>query len=430
MRIDTINLTNFRNVEKQSLKLNPHFTVLIGINGRGKSTWLHALRVACGSYLLSIPETLNRHIVPDEIRQTNKDFLIQHTPVIVEASGSFSERESLITWRRQIPKGKNYTTSSAADVGDIRSIGKEKYDKMLTGSDDLNLPIIAFFGTSRVHGGGRNRETRIGRQIFKEGYHSWSEMRSSVYRYDAWLKTYDILAKEGKEYPLSKQVFFETLKASNPYIKDIAFVGTELWLKIEMDDYISEYLPIHLHSDGIISYTEMVAELAYRCIVLNGKKQEKAILDTNGVVMIDELDLHLHPNWQRHVVSDLKKAFPNIQFVATTHSPFIVQSLAKSELINLDLENHEGLESDPSNYGIEDVSEIEMGVENVARSEAFNERVEIAAKYFKLINQGKTSKSDAEVAELREQLNKLEERFSDDATFVATLKLERNAYNL
>ena len=106
-----------------------------------------------------------------------------------------------------------------------------------------------------------------------------------------------------------------------------------------------------LHSDGIISYTEMVAELSYRCIVLNGSKQEKTIIDTNGVVMIDELDLHLHPNWQRHVVSDLKTAFPNIQFVATTHSPFIVQSLAKDELINLDLkEENEGLESSPYNY--------------------------------------------------------------------------------
>ena len=327
--------------------------------------------------------------------------------------------------------GKNYTTSTAVDVGVIRNIGKEKYDKMTGGSDDLDLPVIAFFGTSRVHGGGRVRETRTGRQIFKEGYHSWLEMRSSVYRYDTWLKTYDILVSAGKEYPESKEIFFETLKTANPYITDIAFVGTELWLKISMDSYTSDYLPIHLHSDGIRSYTEMVAELAYRCIVLNGSKKEKAIVQTSGVVMIDELDLHLHPNWQRHVVGDLKKAFPNVQFVATTHSPFIVQSLAKSECINLDLDdNTEGLEANPSDYGIEDVAEIEMGVKDIARSEPFKQRVEVASKYYQLINQGKSSDSDAEVAELRRQLNEMEERFSDDATFVAALRLERNAYDL
>jgi predicted ATP-binding protein involved in virulence len=431
MRIETLYLKNFRNVGEQTYPFNPHFTVLIGINGRGKSTWLHALRVACGAYLLAIPETINRHIVPDEIRQSSNGFLTQHTPVIVEATGRFPEHEESVTWRRKVPEGKNFTTSSAGDVGEIKTMGKVKYDKMKTGSDDLDLPVIAFFGTSRVHGTGRNRATRIGRQIFKEGYHSWLEMRSSVYRYDAWLKTYDILVTEGKEYPHSKQIFFDTLQTANPYIKKIAFIGTELWIKIEMDDYTSEYLPIHLHSDGIISYTEMVAELSYRCIVLNGSKQEKTIIETNGVVMIDELDLHLHPNWQRHVVSDLKTAFPKIQFVATTHSPFIVQSLAKDELINLDLkEENEGLESNPSNYGIEDVSEIEMGVEDVARSEDFKQRVEIAAKYYQLISQGKSSKSDTEVKALRQQLNVLEERFSEDPTFVATLKLERNAYNL
>jgi predicted ATP-binding protein involved in virulence len=433
MRIETLYLKNFRNVEEQSYPLNPHFTVLIGINGRGKSTWLHALRVACGAYFLGIPDASKRHIISDEIRQTSKGFLIQHTPVIVEAKGILDNSEG-ISWRRQVPEGKNFTTSTHADVGEVRNIGKEKYDKMRSGSDDLDLPVIAFFGTSRVHGGGRvrdNQTTRTGRQIFKEGYHSWLEMRSSVYRYDAWLKTYDILVEEGKEYPQSKPIFFDTLKTANPYIKQVAFVGTELWLKVEMDDYTSDYLPIHLHSDGIISYTEMVAELAYRCVVLNGNKREKAISDTKGVVMIDELDLHLHPSWQRHVVSDLKQAFPNIQFVATTHSPFIVQSLLKSELINLDLENaNEGLETDPLNYGIEDVAEIEMLVENVPRSEAFKERVEVAGLYFSLIKQGKTSDSDAEVAQLRQKMNEMEERFSDDPVFVASLRIERNAYDL
>jgi predicted ATP-binding protein involved in virulence len=433
MKIETLYLKNFRNVEEQTYTFNPHFTALIGINGTGKSTWLHALRVACGAYFLDIPpqEVNRRHVVPDEIRLTSNGFLMQHLPVIVEAKGYFSERTQPITWRRQVQEGKKNTTYAAADVGEIKSIGKQKYDTMKTGSDDLNLPIIAFFGTSRVHGTGRNRETRIGRQIFKEGYHSWLEMRSTVYRYDSWLTTYDILVTEGKEYPLSKQIFYDTLFAANPYIKKIAFVGTELWLKVQMKDETAEYLPMHLHSDGIIAFTEMVAELAYRCIVLNGSKQERAIIDTNGVVMIDELDLHLHPNWQRHVVSDLKNAFPNIQFVATTHSPFIVQSLAKDELINLDLESgEEGLESDPTNYGIEDVAEIEMGVENVARSEVFAEKVEVASQYYQLISKGKTSETDEEVAQLRQKLNDLEERFSDDATFVATLKLERKAMNL
>ena len=432
MRIDKLYLKNFRNVEDQTFRFNPHFTVLIGINGRGKSSWLHGLRVACGAYLLGIPDANKRHIENAEIRRKANGVLLPQLPVIVEATRSVDRNtpESIV-WRRQIQEGKRGNTYTIKDVGTVRNIGKTKYDRMMTtGAEDLDLPVIAYFGTARLHGGARNRSApRIGREIFREGYYSWFDMRSHSFKYDSWLRTYDALAESGKEYPESKAAFFDTLKAANPYIKKINFVSAELWLQVEMDDYSSEYLPIQYHSDGVKSFTEMTAELAYRCIVMNGYKRENVVKDTSGIVLIDELDLHLHPNWQRHVVGDLKRAFPSIQFVATTHSPFIVQSLAKDELINLDPDT-EGVEQNPFDYGIEDVAEIEMGVEDVARSEAFKTRVEIASAYYKFIAQGKTSENDQEVAELRRQLNELEERFSDDAAFVATLKLEREAANL
>jgi predicted ATP-dependent endonuclease of OLD family len=117
MRIETLYLKNFRNVEEQTYSFNPHFTVLIGINRRGKSTWLQALRVACGAYLLSIPEAAKRHIVPDEIRYKSQRFLTQHTPVIVEAKGRFCVHQESVVWRRQIPEGKNITTSTIAERG-------------------------------------------------------------------------------------------------------------------------------------------------------------------------------------------------------------------------------------------------------------------------------------------------------------------------
>jgi predicted ATP-binding protein involved in virulence len=182
-------------------------------------------------------------------------------------------------------------------------------------------------------------------------------------------------------------------------------------------------------SDGFRNIIGLVADIAYRCIQLNPHLGEYAVAETPGIVLIDELDLHLHPNWQRHVVADLKRVFPKIQFVATTHSPFIVQSLAKDELINLDMDQI-GVETNPFNYGIEDVAEIEMGVDDVARSDAFKDRVNIASQYYRLIAEGKISKNDNELAELRRQLNEMEERFSDDAAFVATLKLEREASTL
>ncbi|MDY3745891.1 MAG: AAA family ATPase, partial [Lachnospiraceae bacterium] len=57
---------------------------------------------------------------------------------------------------------------------------------------------------------------------------------------------------------------------------------------------------------------------------------------TPGVVVIDELDLSLHPTWQKRIVRILKDLFPKIQFICATHSPFIIQSLKPGELIVLD----------------------------------------------------------------------------------------------
>jgi predicted ATP-binding protein involved in virulence len=407
MRIEQLYLKNFRNVEEQTYALNPHFTVFIGINGRGKSTWLHALRVACGAFLLAIPEAKKRHIDQDDIRQSDGHFSRKHTPVIVEATGRMESDAESIVWRRRVVGGSSFvTTTSNEDVGAIRDIGKKKYAQMQAGSDNLNLPLLAFFGTSRVHGAGRNHKTRTIREIFKEGYANWFEMRSATYRYDAWLMTYDVLHKEGKEYDHLKEVFFSTLRLANPYIQKLEFIGTELWLQIALDDYSSDFLPIHLHSDGVVSFTELVAELAYRCIVLNGNLGKKAVEKTTGVVMIDELDLHLHPNWQRHVVADLKKAFPSLQFVATTHSPYIVQSLAASELINLDRIS----DVKPSDLSLNEVSVNVMGVEHDFSALNANQESQ-SNDYLQLLE----SMTQGDLPAIADKLNGIEKQISDPA---------------
>lgn len=429
MRIETLYLKNFRNVTEQTYRFDPHFTVLIGINGRGKSTWLHGLRVACGAYLLhpSSQEVSKRHIQKTEIRYSNEaSFFNTNFPVIVEAEGYFPEAEQPIKWRRQVVEQKKGTSSTNEDVGKVRGLCKAKYDDMKAGSDDLNLPVIAFFGTSRVHGAGRNSKARLGRQIFKEGYSNWHEMRATVYGYQSWLASYSISVMKNHDYPETQQAFWKAMRAANPYIEDIRFEHNELWLKIVMDDYQSEYLPLHLHSDGIICFTEMTAELAYRCIVLNGNKRENVIEKTLGVVMIDELDLHLHPSWQKHVVHDLKKAFPNLQFVATTHSPFIVQSLAASELINLDSTvsmAEAGLQ--PLDLTLNQVATEIMQVENL-NSDNFEERFEQAKETFQNLESNGHSIDMGDYAKLKQLIDGLITTDTEDPVYKAFLSVKNN----
>ena len=83
----------------------------------------------------------------------------------------------------------------------------------------------------------------------------------------------------------------------------------------------------------------MVADIAYRMALLNPQLLDKVTEKTSGVVLIDEIDLHLHPAWQRHIVGALKKIFPKVQFIVSTHAPSVISSVPQDEIVIL--ENHQ-----------------------------------------------------------------------------------------
>jgi predicted ATP-binding protein involved in virulence len=407
MNIERLTIQNFRNIgEPRTFELNPNFTAFIGVNGKGKSTILHALRIAAGSFFLGIPDVKKRHIFRDEIRiETAGTQEVQKYPVKVEVVGKFPGSTQSITWRRRWLEGSSSTTSSGADVGSIRDIGHRKYERITKElNDQVDLPIIAFFGIQRAVGAGRiskiSRIQRLGRRIFKEGYQDWESMMATKFHYPEWLGTYDVLRSQEKEYEGTRDAFYAAIKLATPFITQIEFHNSVLWVKTKIDNHESDFLPIALHSDGIHYFIEMVSEIAYRCIVLNGYKKDQAIAETTGIIMIDEIDLHLHPSWQRHVVGDLKKAFPKIQFVVTTHSPFIVQSLKSDEIWNLD----KTMDVAPDELKIDTIATEIMGVSS-AYSETNQESYQKSKNFL----------NDLETDKSVDELNKDLEEISDPA---------------
>ena len=85
-------------------------------------------------------------------------------------------------------------------------------------------------------------------------------------------------------------------------------------------------------SDGVKNMLAMVADIAYRCVLLNSHLGSQAAQQTPGIVMIDEVDMHLHPSWQQTVLSSLTTAFPNIQFIVTTHSPQVLSTVHRENI--------------------------------------------------------------------------------------------------
>lgn len=79
----------------------------------------------------------------------------------------------------------------------------------------------------------------------------------------------------------------------------------------------------------------MVLDIAYRMAILNPFLRDEILNETPGIVMIDEVDMHLHPKWQWNIIKALKKTFPRVQFIVTTHSPIVVASCKDENLILL-----------------------------------------------------------------------------------------------
>jgi len=430
MKIKNIHIKNFKGIDDKVFLLNPHFTLFIGDNATGKTSILDALAVSIGSFFIEMGIGIKTRTIQDhEIRTINTNGQARpQLPVTILANGIINEKE--LSWKREILKQK--TTSK--DAKTVSQLAQKLMQKSRKG-ENVVFPVFAYHGTGRLWA----EHEKVGFQKQEEGikmaYNNCLSAKSSSREFLEWYKTQEdsILKFDQPSERAHLTAFKNTILALIPDKRwqDMAFDRKQEELVGVFTDAAGQKhkLAYRQLSDGFRNIIGLVADIAYRCIQLNPHLGEYAVAETPGIVLIDELDLHLHPNWQRHVVADLKRVFPKIQFVATTHSPFIVQSLAKDELINLDMDQI-GVETNPFNYGIEDVAEIEMGVDDVARSDAFKDRVNIASQYYRLIAEGKNSKNDNELAELRRQLNEMEERFSDDAAFVATLKLEREASTL
>ena len=185
-------------------------------------------------------------------------------------------------------------------------------------------------------------------------------------------------------------------------------------------DKNGESLDLTQLSDGERSCIALGCDLVRRLALANPKLESP--LNGAGVVLIDELELHLHPRWQREVVEKLRTSFPHIQFIATTHSPFVIQSLRPGELINLDPDEF-GEYSDKS---IEDIAETVMGVDVPQKSERYHRMMAAAEEYFRLLRES-PSQSEEAVRAAEQRLNELSAPFSDDPAFQALLNLERES---
>ena len=143
---------------------------------------------------------------------------------------------------------------------------------------------------------------------------------------------------------------------------------------------------------------------------------------TPGLVLIDELEAHLHPRWQRRVVNDLNNTFPGIQFVCASHSPFVIQSLEQGELRAVDRSGPLSVEY--ANRSIEDIAEDVQNIKSPQQSRRARMLTDAIERYFNLLQQGNESEASEELKEAEAAYREAAERYLANPGLSAILKLE------
>ena len=428
MRIDKIRIKNFKGFSDEEFDLNSRFTVFIGDNAKGKTSILDAIAVAIGSYLRGIDVAKHeaRGIDKKEVRtKTIEGQPRPQLPVEIESFGEVNGVNLSDGWKRTVKYLTKKTTTTFVNAKNIETIASEMLQESRE-NGKVTFPVIAYHGTGRLWAEHEEKKATYKKQGegVEMAYTRCLSPKSSSKEFLSWYKTYeDDIKKFGSK---TDKILLETFKkAIISMIPDNHW--TDMSYSFKDEDLIGFFknkntvdrLLFSQLSDGYRNLIGMVADIAYRCIKLNPHLGVDAIRLTPGVVLIDELDLHLHPNWQKRIVSDLKNVFERVQFIATTHSPFIVQSLRANELINLD--EVKGLDNDPNKYSVEEISENEMGVKNVKRSNEFSQMQKIAKEYFELI---KNDAPKEDINKAKRLLDEIRVNFSNDPAYVALLESE------
>jgi predicted ATP-binding protein involved in virulence len=356
MRIDRLELRNFKKFASLELDLHPRFTLLIGENGAGKTSVLDAMAVALGIWLVEPPDSTlinsRRGIYPSEIRLESRRhgdrelFTEASGGVSVKAEGQIADRDPLV-WEHRIKPGKRKATHSGAK--EALSVIRATYELART-EERVQFPVIAYYGAGRAWLPHRERpKTRSAASNVSRRWAAFYDClndRIRIRDLDHWFHRETIAAANcGGRFRPGFEVVRRAVLRCIPGADRIWFDGDRSEIVLSIEGMAQPFTNL---SAGQRTMLALAADLAVKMVTQNNylvPENDPAptngalpdvLAQTPGVVLIDELDVHLHPRWQRRVASDLKSTFPRIQFVCTTHSPQVIGEVEPEEIRMLD----------------------------------------------------------------------------------------------
>lgn len=364
--LNELTVSNYKKVLDFNINLHKNLTVFLAENGVGKTSILEVIRknllwIAVTTRIDNATGgTLNRK---DDVNNNNK------------GKGAYIDCEFQI--------GQNYkfkgrlASSPEGTISDLKSEYKQ-YRKIgntfriLNDYKNITLPLFAYYGIERLPKGKvQSKDLTFGKidgyddslnskttfstfiewliQLLKLAKNVLSD--TEVKKIESQIESFESAGANEKGHPLNEMylnlfnelievkkvepINFKAKKSSqdllglfkNIYsdLEEIQWIyedngNDKVALKLE-----SEMLFLHQFSDGQRVLLGLIGDIARRLILLNDASENP--FEGRGIVLIDEIDLHLHPSWQQKIILILRNSFPNIQFIVTTHSPHVITTV-------------------------------------------------------------------------------------------------------
>ncbi len=415
MKLASVEIENFRAIEKLTLALDPRLTVLHGANAHGKTSVLGAIAAGLGA----IPDLLSGVFERGFLDTDPRAGALDSSVVLNAVDGT--------SWSGTVTRGQ-------PGRGYVSAL-RDKMDEIFSACNEgrtVELPIVAAYDTDRV--------------IF-DRTERWSDFKKEFTRYDAFEGALSsrtnfqglfewFYFKEDEELREQRErcdfgYRLADLSSVRHAISSMLDDVSEPRMEMNPPRFMvsigtgrnSEKLALDQLSGGYRAVLALAADLAWR--MAQGNPHLDDPLESEAIVLIDEVDLHLHPSWQQRILNDLARTFPNVQFVVSTHSPQVLTTVGPEHIVELYRgEDGRVAAGSPASatYGAEagDVLTSVMGTNQRPSGNEFTDTLE---RYMRLVGDGE-GESEAALA-LRKKLEYLSPR--DHALDRADVEIRRSA---
>ena len=396
MKIEKIEIRNFRGIRHLVLDFHEQTNILVGINGSGKSAILDCLAIMLSRLIGRIRSIKGTGRFFTERDITNGELETQN---IINISFRGRPLQWSVAKTRRLHKKQSIT-----NLSQLKEIVKEIHHEMEKESGLDEMPLAVYYPVNRAV---LDIPLRIRQKHEFDRLAAYDQAltgeRNDFRIFFEWYRKREDLENELR---LEKKRFRDpqlkgvrkAIESFLPQFSNLRVRRSPLRMTLLKD---GQEIIINQLSDGEKCLLALVGDLARRLSIANPGLENP--LEGDAIILIDEIDLHLHPSWQRTVVPKLKKTFPYCQFVLTTHSPQILSHIEDpASVFLLELVDAETQVSHPeSTYGLDTnyILEVLMGV-----PERPEETKAALSSLFLLIDEGKLRKARSQLEKLRKKI--------------------------